>query len=494
MLQRMPIPVENFYLDPNFQGTLQARIQQMIAQGILIGRFRTGERLPSTRALAKHLKVSRLTVTLAYTELLASDYLSSRDRSGYFVSETAPEAAGFTAPQERTDTIDWTRAIGQRFTGGNWPEKPQNWSSFRYPFIYGQTDPNLFDHANWRLCALTALGAKDFNALTSDYYDQDDPMLVEFIARQSLPRRGIFAKPEQILVTLGAQNALWLATQVLLTQRRTAVIENPCYPALRDILEQSRCHVNAVNVDKNGLDPDSISPDASVIFTTPSHQCPTTTTMPVKRRELLLKRAAELDALIVEDDYEFEMTSASAATPALKSLDQDGRVIYVGSFSKSLFPGLRLGYLVGAEPFIREARALRASILRHPPGHIQRTAAYFLSLGHYDALIKRTARQFHQRRETMQNAIKEFGLTIAGAPPKGGSSFWMQAPTHVNALELAKILESKGVLIEPGHPFFSSDTVPNHYYRLAFSSIADNKIHDGIKIISQTIREIGPKP
>ena len=114
MLQRMPIPVENFYLDPNFQGTLQARIQQMIAQGILIGRFRTGERLPSTRALAKHLKVSRLTVTLAYTELLASDYLSSRDRSGYFVSETAPEAAGFTAPQERTDTIDWTRAIGQR--------------------------------------------------------------------------------------------------------------------------------------------------------------------------------------------------------------------------------------------------------------------------------------------------------------------------------------------------------------------------------------------
>lgn len=485
----MPIPVENFYLDPNFQGTLQARIQQMIAQGILIGRFRTGERLPSTRALAKHLKVSRLTVTLAYTELLASDYITSRDRSGYFVSDTAPEAPKFVDPLNHSDNVDWSRAIGQRFTGGNWPEKPQNWSSFKYPFIYGQTDPNLFDHANWRLCALTALGAKDFNALTSDYYDQDDPMLVEFIARQSLPRRGIFAKPDQILVTLGAQNALWLATQVLLTQRRTAVIENPCYPALRDILQQSRCHVQAVDVDKNGLDPDMIGPDAAVIFTTPSHQCPTTTTMPADRRMALLKRAAALDALIVEDDYEFEMTAATAATPALKSMDSDGRVIYVGSFSKSLFPGLRLGYLVGAEPFIREARALRASILRHPPGHIQRTAAYFLSLGHYDALIKRTARQFQTRRQLMQQAITDFGLTIAGQPPNGGSSFWMQAPKHVNTVELAKTLAGQGVLIEPGRPFFSGENIPMNYYRLAFSSIADHRIRDGINMIAQTLRQ-----
>jgi len=489
----MAIPVENFYLDTNFQGTLQARIQQMIAQGILIGRFRTGERLPSTRALARHLKVSRLTVTLAYTELLASDYITSRDRSGYFVSDTAPEATQYSTPIEPTDAIDWTRAIGQKFTGGNWPEKPQNWATFKYPFIYGQTDPNLFDHANWRLCALTALGAKDFNALTSDYYDKDDPMLVEFIARQSLPRRGIFAKPEQILVTLGAQNALWLATQVLLTQRRTAVIENPCYPALRDILDQSRCHVEAVDVDKHGLNPDTVPNGASVIFTTPSHQCPTTTTMPVQRRHHLLQRAAQLDALIVEDDYEFEMSSTTAATPALKSLDKDGRVIYVGSFSKSLFPGLRLGYLVGAEPFIREARALRASILRHPPGHIQRTAAYFLSLGHYDALIKRTARQFQTRRTLMQDAITEFGLTIAGTPPKGGSSFWMQAPKHINTVELARKLEPHGVLIEPARSFFSGDTIPNHFYRLAFSSISDGRIRDGIKIISDVISEIGPK-
>ena len=111
-----------------------------------------------------------------------------------------------------------------------------------------------------------------------------------------------------------------------------------------------------------------------------------------------------MGALIVEDDYEFEMSFLRAPLPALKSLDGDGRVIHVGSFSKSIFPGLRLGYLVGSEAFIREARALRASVLRHPPGHIQRTAAYFLSLGHYDSLIRRMGQILAERRRVMEEA------------------------------------------------------------------------------------------
>jgi len=183
----MAISVDTFFLDPDAQGTLQARIQQMIAEGILSGRFSKGEKLPSSRALAKHLGVSRITVTLAYTELLANDYLQSRDRSGYYVSENAPEPPSFPPQSPRHDRVDWSRALGRRFTGGATPEKPQDWHTYRYPFVYGQADPDLFDHANWRLCALQALGQKDFQALTTDYYDQDDPRLIEFIARHTLP-------------------------------------------------------------------------------------------------------------------------------------------------------------------------------------------------------------------------------------------------------------------------------------------------------------------
>ena len=157
-------------------------------------------------------------------------------------------------------------------------EKPTDWAKYKYQFIYGQADPTLFDSANWRLCALQALGMRDFSALTADYFDGDDPKLVEFIARQTLPRRGILAGPSEILVTMGAQNALWLSAQVLLNSRRRAAIEDPCYPALRNILTQSRCQLSAVQVDAHGLPPDALPDDTDVVFTTPSHQCPTAAT------------------------------------------------------------------------------------------------------------------------------------------------------------------------------------------------------------------------
>jgi len=486
----MALPVETFFLHQGAEGTLQTQIRQLVAEGILAGRFRPGEKLPSSRKLAQHLGVSRITVTLAFTELLADDYIVAQGRSGYFVSENAPEPPAFPATGSDHSTVDWTRAIGQKFSTADTFAKPADWATYRYPFIYGQADPTLFDSANWRLCALEALGRKDFDSLTTDYFDTDDPKLLDFIARQTLPRRGILAKPDEILLTLGAQNALWLTAQVLLTQRRTAAIEDPCYPALRSILEQSRCHLHAIAVDADGLPPDALPAETDVVFTTPSHQCPTAATMTMARRHTLLEKAEADDFLIVEDDYEFEMSFLKPPSPALKSLDKNGRVIYVGSFSKSIFPGLRLGYLVGPAPFIREARALRASVLRHPPGHIQRTVTYFLSRGHYDALVRRMSRAFHDRRTTMDKAVAEHGLTIAGAGSFGGSALWMRAPDHIDTIELAQRLQAKSVLIEPGHSFFAGPGAPRNTYRLAYSSIPSQHIREGIALIARTMKEM----
>lgn len=485
----MTIPAEAFVLPPAGRGSLQQRIRQMVTEGILAGRFRAGQRMPSSRGLAAHLGISRITVTLAYAELVSSDYLTARGRSGYFVSENAPRAPDMPVRGPRAESPDFARLMAGRAAAAAQVERPADWEAYPYSFIYGQADPALFDHQNWRLCAVRALGRRDFGALTQDYYDRDDPLLIEHVLRAILPRRGIAAEPEEVLLTMGAQNALWIAAQVLLGPGRRAAVENPCYSGLRGVLTVTGTAVVPVDVDADGLPPEAIPPGVDVVFTTASHQCPTNATMPLERRLALLEAAGREGFVIVEDDYEFEMSFLKPVSPALKSLDTEGRVVYAGSFSKSVFPGMRLGYLVGPASFIRAARAVRLTMLRHPPGHIQRTVAYFLSLGHYDALINRMRTAYRRRRQVMDEAIRDNGLVVAGQGGFGGSSFWMRAPEGCDTEVLAERLRAEGVLIEPGRAFFDPDKAPRTFYRLAYSSSPPARIPEGIARIAKAIQK-----
>jgi GntR family transcriptional regulator/MocR family aminotransferase len=484
----MPIPPEAFILPPAGRGTLQQRLRQVVTEGVLSGRFVAGQKMPSSRGLAEHLGISRITVTLAYAELVSADYLEARGRSGYYISATAPRAPELTARAPRREGVDFAQWTQQRFSNVAGVPRPHDWESYPYPFIYGQADASLFDHQNWRQCALRALGRRDFGVLTSDLYDSDDPLLIEYLLRSILPRRGIAAREDEVLLTLGAQNGLWIAAQLLLGAGRRAAVENPGYSGLRGVLAGQGADVTSVDIDEGGLPPDALPKGIDVVFTTASHQCPTNATMPLDRRVALLAAAARDNFVIVEDDYEFEMSFLKPVSPALKSLDSEGRVIYVGSFSKSVFPGMRLGYLVGPASFIREARALRLMLLRHPPGHIQRTVAYFLSLGHYDALINRMRAAYKRRRQVMGESISESGLTVAGQGGFGGSSFWMRAPSGVDTDALALRLRGDGVLIEAGRSFFDPARPQGQFYRLGYSSISTAKIPDGIARIAKAIK------
>lgn len=483
------IPAEVFFLDRTSRNPLQMQLRQSVVAAILSKRLAPGARLPSSRKLANYLKVSRITVTLAYQELMSQGYLSANARSAYYVSQDAPVPRLAQTPRPGlSDGADWSSKLKSGRRRLRKIVKPVDWRRYPYPFIYGQMDTTLFDHTAWRDCSRRALGRKDFEDMAGDVASADDPMLVNHISSRTLPRRGISATPAEILVTLGAQNALWLVIQLLMHKDSHAICENPGYPDLVEALRMSAARVTPVDVDEHGLPTDQLPGDVDAVFVTPSHHAPTAATMPMSRRLQLLKAADDDDFAIIEDDYEFEMSFLSPPSPALKSLDRNGRVIYVGSFSKSLFPGLRLGYLVAPEPVIEAARELRSLVLRHPPGHLQRTAAYFLALGHYDALIMRMRAEFEKRRKVMTQSLCNEGIQISGAASFGGTSLWIEGPETLDSLKFADELLEAGVLIEPGAPFFDNQTEACRFFRIAYSSIPTDRIEAGVATMARSLR------
>jgi GntR family transcriptional regulator/MocR family aminotransferase len=324
------------------------------------------------------------------------------------------------------------------------------------------------------------MGKRWIDDWSVDRYAEDDPLLVQQIVRRLLPRRGIAAREEEVIITLGAQNALCLLSTLLVREGTRAAMEDPGYPDMRNILAFRTPDLRFLPVDGDGVAVDERMRELDLLYTTPSHQFPTTATMSLERRKALLAAAEAEDFVVIEDDYEFETNYVGEPLPALKSLDGGGRVIYVGSFSKSLMPGLRLGFIVADAALIEELRALRTLMLRHPPGNNQRTAAFFLANGHFDALVRRIHRVYRERWTILGAALKEQLPGWARTSSFGGSSYWLQGSEGFDAGALQAAALSEGVVIEKGSTFFRSAEEGRRNFRLGFSSIATDRIEPGL--------------
>ena len=480
-----------YHLERSRPASLQAQIREILIEAIRVGQLKPGDPVPSTRAMAGRLSVSRNTVTLAYQALVSDGFLASRERSGFYVDPAAidgmavrPERAGRSG-----SGIDWGPRLAKHPGAQRNLTKPEDWHKYPYPFLYGQVDSEVFPIAEWRDCVRQAMGKRWIDAWTEDRFAADDPLLVEEIARRLLPLRGISAQPDEILVTLGAQNALYLIAAVLVRRETEVAIEEPGYPDMRNIFALRTDRIRTVPIGPHGMVFENRLDGVDLIFTTPSHQFPTTVTMPMERRKALLSEAHDRDVVIIEDDYEFETNYSGTPRPALKSLDQDGRVIYVGSLSKSLMPGLRLGFVVADRALIAEMRALRRLMLRHPPGNNQRAAALFLANGHFDVLVRRIHRVYRERWEVMNSAIRQHLPGWGEQPVFGGSAYWLQGPEGLDSRVLAELALERGVVIEPGDSFFSDPANGARYMRLGFSSIQAAKISDGISILREICKE-----
>jgi GntR family transcriptional regulator/MocR family aminotransferase len=473
--------------------SLQGQIREMLVGAILDGQLPAGVPLPSSREMAEQLGVARNTVVLAYQQLSDEGYLVSRQRSGHFVNAQMLAGRLRAAPPARAPAEpgpDWGARFRVRPTQQRNIVKPADWQKHPYPFLYGQYDATLFPTADWRECCIKALSVLDIRDWAPDLIARDDESLVQQIRTRVLPRRGVWAGADEVVITMGAQQALYLVADLLMHGQTRVGIEDPGYPDARNIFANRRANLRALAVDGEGLVVDDQLRGLDLVYATPSHQCPTSVTMPLQRREALLRMAEEHDFVVIEDDYESENRFDGEPTPALKSLDRGNRVIYIGSLSKTLAPGLRLGYVVGPAELIAELRALRRLMLRHPVTYIQRAFALFLSLGHHDALLRRLADAQRERARLLLDAMARELPECSVTPLSGGASCWVRLPEGAQAEDVARSAHAHGVLVEPGDVFFRDSPAPGAFIRMGFSATPAAAVEPGVRELAKVVRSL----
>jgi GntR family transcriptional regulator/MocR family aminotransferase len=469
--------------------SLRDQICEVISSAITSKSLAHGRPLPSCRELADQFGVSRNTVFAAYNKLIDLELLVSRDRSGYFLN---PQMVGLEKLKpERSAVMQDEVPCTVSFPSNELMPvvNPLDWNSYPYPFIYNQIDPDLFPVDSWRECTRQVLGSKKTPIWASDSVESDSRHLIQQLRQRLLNTRSIYAEDDEILITLGSQNALFILGTIFSKLNKPVALEDPGFFGARNAFRLSGNELVGVPVDGDGIIPSKIPSDCQLVFTTPSHQFPTMITMSQSRRAELLNAAVEKDFLIIEDDYEAEMNYFTQSSPSMMSMDATGRVIYVGSLSKTVSPGIRLGFIVAHRDIIREARIARGVMMRHPPTIVQEIVALFLQLGHYDAHLRNIERSYQKRWHVMNVALDKHLSMLKRTKSKGGTSFWLTGSEGFDASGLAVRLRAKGVLIDRGKDYYLNYN-ENRNFRLGFAYVPISKLEDGVTVIAEEVQSM----
>jgi len=398
-------------LDSSSPSALFRQLYDGLRTAILAGTLPPGTRLPASRGLARELGVSRNTVLNAYEQLLAEGYLEGRAGSGTFVPQSLPEDLLQVRKVEKTHRAvrPVRRSLSQRgeLLAGTSVSVSRGRGQPR-PFRPGVPAFDAFPFRIWN-----RLVARRWKRPTAELLGYGDPAgygpLREALAAHLATARAVRCDPEQVILVNGSQQALDLTTRLLLDPGDVTWVEDPCYPGARGALQAAGARVVSVPVDGEGLDVAAgiaRSPQARLVYVTPSHQYPLGVTMSLSRRLALLDWARRAGAWIVEDDYDSEFRYAGRPLAALQGLDRDGRVIYVGTFSKVLFPSLRLGYLVVPPDLAGPFAAACAVTDRHAPTPIQAVVADFIAEGHFVRHVRRMRTLYAERQAVLLRAAR----------------------------------------------------------------------------------------
>jgi GntR family transcriptional regulator/MocR family aminotransferase len=495
-----PLKKPEIILDQNASAPLYRQLYERLRGSILAGHLETGARLPSTRVLASELGVSRTTTALAYELLLLEGYIESRVGDGTRVARLQPEqlfqGSRNAKDQDTTDTSGTPPVVlarrGHLLVNMPYPEAFYAYQGSRGTslFLVGQPDVTSFPYETW--ARLVARHARQSLQAVSFYQNtQGYAPLREAIAAHIGITRGVHCSPEQIILTAGAQGALDLVARVLLDPGDLAWMEDPGYSGARGALLAAGAKLVAVPIDKEGIDVEAgrqLCPEARLAIVTPSHQFPTGVTMSLSRRLALLEWSREAQAWIVEDDYDSEYRFSGRPLEALQGLDSARRVIYIGTFSKVLFPSLRLGYLVAPSELLKGFLAARRIIDMHLPLLEQMALADFLAEGHFARHLRKMRLLYLERRNALVDALaRELGDLLDVTVPEAGLHLAVWLPSGMSAHTATQQAAAHGLHLLPiSH--FSLRPLQRDGVLLGFASASPEELRAGVQMLALALR------
>ena len=466
---------------------LVGQLYRQLRDAILHGRLATGDRLPATRYLAERLEVSRKTVSEAYERLTSEGFLEGRVGSGTFV---ARGPAGEAPPQ---------RADGPLRPAARWARiEPQSGlmdqrAPLRYSFAGGTTDKRRFPFDTWRTCVLQALRLQQRSPA---FYKETegDPELRLAISRYLAINRAVQCDWNALMVTQGAQQGLDLLARVMLDPGDLAVVEEPGYPPARASLLATGAEVRGVPVDAEGLRVDLLPDNAKLVYVTPSHQFPLGMPMSLERRLQLLDWAQRHRALIIEDDYDSEFHYAGRPTACVQGLDVHERTLYIGTFTKSLFPGLRIGYMVLPPALVAPMTVARSLQDGHNASLAQLTLARFIAGGHFGAYVRGMRNLYGERLGFLAERVgKRLGGLVEPRVPAGG----LQMP----GLLCAEIDETRAIAAAyragvelVGLSALHLAAPPRAGFLMGFAAYTTDELEAAVGVLAKTLRGLRANP
>lgn len=449
--------------------SLGRQLYLALRAAIVAGRMPAGERLPSTRAAAKLWDVSRGTVVEAYETLLGEGYTIGRAGSGTYVAGDVPERSGRhqrTKPAGHRQERPLSSAAGTIVKTLLLDPPPQ------VAFVTGRAAPDDKTRS-----VLKRIGHRHLATLSDHYRDpQGEKRLREAIAVYLTAARGVRCEPERIFITAGSQQAIDLAIRTLIDPGDTVAIEDPSYPPARLAFTAHGVRLTPIPVDGKGIVVSALAQATTLpraVYVTPSHQYPTGAVLPMARRLALTDWAAATGAWIIEDDYDSEFRYDERPLAALQGIDEQDRVIYIGTFSKALLPGLRLGYLVVPADLVPAFRAMRVLLDRFPAPFQQLVVADFLAEGHFSSHLRRLRDTYRGSRDTLVGLLRDrLADWLKLAAPSQGIHMLARLRGDHDDVAITQAARRAGVTVLPISPMHIGSTA-THGLVLGFAALTE---------------------